>query len=161
MDAIGFPVDRATISRIESSRRPITVDELFAFAFALHVSPKALLVPRESEAAMRVTPNYEFPARAVVFWVRGDSDLWVKDRADRESARYFYEAVTNDEWQARNRPGVGAILQGAHNLEWMIGTPLDREPVVLERELASLELAIQSVRLDLEAEKEKRDGEHR
>ena len=49
MDNLGFPMSRQTVWKVENAQRPLTLDEVFAVAYVLGLSPLALLMPEEGE----------------------------------------------------------------------------------------------------------------
>ncbi|MCU0269062.1 MAG: helix-turn-helix domain-containing protein [Acidimicrobiales bacterium] len=87
LTAQGWAVGQTTVAKIEATgagRRQVTVDELFRLAFALGVTPIALLVPPEPEAFSEVAPAVEVEAADVRAWVQGRQRLVVgEERAER------------------------------------------------------------------------------
>lgn len=58
--AVGEPMARGTIAKIESGLREFSLDELMAVAVALGVSPRALLLPLDGlQERVRVAPSVE------------------------------------------------------------------------------------------------------
>jgi transcriptional regulator with XRE-family HTH domain len=60
-----------TIARIESGKRTVPIDELFALAAALETSPVYLLTPLDESELVAVTPRVTIPANAARAWLRG------------------------------------------------------------------------------------------
>jgi transcriptional regulator with XRE-family HTH domain len=94
LEELGTPIDQATISKIEKNRRRMTLDEVFAFAYALGVSPAALVLPRDSFSTVAITPTTEKTASETLDWLRGVLPLGVSDQAGE---RFFDEETLNDE----------------------------------------------------------------
>ncbi len=78
--AIGAPeITVAVIANIETGRkdkagrrrREVTVDELFALAYALQVSPVLLMVPLDGADQLAVTPEVDMDVLTAVGWVAG------------------------------------------------------------------------------------------
>lgn len=73
--ALGVPWSRSVVANVESGRRPdVTVDELFAVAQALRVSPVALMLPDE-ETAVAVTPTMHVDAAEVLGALTGGGEV--------------------------------------------------------------------------------------
>ena len=107
LESIGLPMDRSAIAKIEASQRGITVDEVFAFAVALGVSPLALLVPR-SDQRMSIAPAVEADVSEVVPWARNMRNLGNESGSHRPlmdggDMRFFAEQVTDGEAEAYTR----------------------------------------------------------
>jgi len=78
---IGFAMDRTTITKTEQGRRKtVPLDDVFAIAYALDVSPAFLLLPYAKEH-VAVAPNVG-PEDSVrlELWLRGDEPLPGQDR---------------------------------------------------------------------------------
>lgn len=75
--ALGHPIARATISRIESGERPGTVDvaELLVLAAALEIPPVLLLFPGFPDGHDEVLPGLAAGSDAAVRWVCGTDGL--------------------------------------------------------------------------------------
>jgi transcriptional regulator with XRE-family HTH domain len=94
LDELGAPIDRATISKIETGERRITLDEVFWFSHALGVSPATLILPRDSVSTVAVTPTTDTSASETLDWIRGVHPLGVSDDAGE---RFFNEETLDDE----------------------------------------------------------------
>src|SRR5262249_2367615 len=57
--------------KIETGDRRITLDEAFWFAYALGVSPQALMLPRRSGSRVAVTPTRSLETVQALDWLRG------------------------------------------------------------------------------------------
>src|SRR5690349_16310399 len=60
---------RNAIAKIETGRRDVSVDELFALGAALHITPVDLCAPYRSDEHIEITPGNHFPASSVRDWV--------------------------------------------------------------------------------------------
>lgn len=58
--------------KIEGGRRRVVVDEVFALACALGVSPLALMLPTTADAPVALTGSLTVPAVAAYEWMVGD-----------------------------------------------------------------------------------------
>jgi transcriptional regulator with XRE-family HTH domain len=71
----GISWDRFTVANLESGKRQnVTVQELYALALALDVSPTNLLVPLD-DRPYQITPTRAENADMVRAWVRGEEPL--------------------------------------------------------------------------------------
>src|SRR4051812_23581403 len=59
----GHKMHQTTIAKIEGKRRSVGLAELMAFAWALEVSPVALMLPRDPDAMVQAAPNVVAPTR--------------------------------------------------------------------------------------------------
>jgi transcriptional regulator with XRE-family HTH domain len=106
---IGAPIDRATISKIETGERRVTLDEIFWFAYALGVSPAALVLPRPARSMVAVTPTMSVTALEALNWLRGVYPLG-EGEADEGEMRFFAEETLDEEAVAsRLFPTVSSI----------------------------------------------------
>lgn len=73
---LGVTMNRSILANIESHRREgLTVEEVFALALALNMSPTNLVLPHEEETEVAVTPTItEYPL-FVRSWIYGESRL--------------------------------------------------------------------------------------
>jgi transcriptional regulator with XRE-family HTH domain len=75
MTAQGIPWQRSIVANLENGRRDaVSVDELFALALVLGVTPAALLVDIEAESS-QVTPSVDVLPAELLLWVLGDATL--------------------------------------------------------------------------------------
>jgi transcriptional regulator with XRE-family HTH domain len=107
MDEIGAGIDRATISKIEKGYRRITLDEVFWFAYALGVSPAALMFPRPGRSILAVTPKTSVRTAQALHWLRGTHPV---DDPDDAGWRFFEEETIDQEALTyRRRPTLMLI----------------------------------------------------
>src|SRR5262249_50443157 len=71
VSALGVPLDRSTLVRIEQGGTRGNLDTLFALAVALGVSPIHLMVPRQAGEKMSLLGNRTLPADDAQAWIRG------------------------------------------------------------------------------------------
>jgi transcriptional regulator with XRE-family HTH domain len=83
---------RATIARTELGERNIGLDEAFALAAALDVSPARLMLPAHEAVRVAITPNLDVSARDARMWLRGSKALPGQD------GRTFLTDVSDEEW---------------------------------------------------------------
>jgi transcriptional regulator with XRE-family HTH domain len=98
---LGAPIDRATISKIETGDRRVTLDEVFWFAYALGVSPAALMLPRPYGSTVAVTPTTSLPSSRALDWLRGFFFASESDQKDETPTFFFEERIEEDAlaWQ--------------------------------------------------------------
>jgi transcriptional regulator with XRE-family HTH domain len=72
---LGHPTNQPTVARLESGKRAVPIEELFALAAALEVPPVHLLTPLDDDAQVAVTPNTSVPAPLARAWLRGQAAL--------------------------------------------------------------------------------------
>lgn len=76
VNALGVDMNRAIVANIEHNRRErITVEEVYAFAYALGVPPVALLLPFASPERVAVTPEVTANSWEVFEWLTGVEPL--------------------------------------------------------------------------------------
>lgn len=74
----GMPATRDVIAGIETrpDRRPaLTVEEVFALALALNVSPTNLLLPHEDDGFVQLSPSVQVHAGVARGWIYGQTPL--------------------------------------------------------------------------------------
>src|SRR5262249_10823753 len=117
LELLGYPLDAVTIAKIERAGREegevksrhkprrVTIDELFAFAAALGVSPIALLLPAvEGEAQdlpdirISVAPTVTLEADFVVPWFFGAGAL------DEGSVPFYQDAANYPPFSQTEEP---------------------------------------------------------
>jgi transcriptional regulator with XRE-family HTH domain len=87
LEAVGVTMDRAAIAKIERGRdahqrdraRRVSIEELFAFAVALGVSPLTLLLGIEDTTNVAVSRDVVLPAVFVTPWLVGQLPLRPED----------------------------------------------------------------------------------
>jgi transcriptional regulator with XRE-family HTH domain len=73
---VGYPMTRETLTKLESGRtRDIKINDTFALALVLGVSPAHLLTPLEDLVPVFITEKLHLPAQLVRKWIAGD--LWL------------------------------------------------------------------------------------
>ena len=86
MARVGHPINRATIAKIETGKRPMEVSELVAFATAFDVPPASLFLPldkvpkgKEIQVAIAdqvaLTDKVTVDAETAALWAGGDAPL--------------------------------------------------------------------------------------
>jgi transcriptional regulator with XRE-family HTH domain len=136
LEELGAPIDQATISKIEKNRRRMTLDEVFAFAYALGVSPRALMLPRAYGSEVSVTPATTLTTEQTLDWLRGFYYAQGRDLSDAEvsatEAFFFEEGPEYDGLAWRRFPEL-TRLRNVAPLPIMMAmtaraTPPDEEP---------------------------------
>jgi transcriptional regulator with XRE-family HTH domain len=85
VEALGYPLQRPVINRIEQGRTRAanaSIEDLFALAAALGVAPVYLLVPLDDETALEVVPGVPVAPRLARAWIRGELPLPISPRID-------------------------------------------------------------------------------
>jgi transcriptional regulator with XRE-family HTH domain len=73
---LGVNIGRVGVAKMEGgNRRSISIEELFAMALALNVSPLTLLVPEAEDEHVEITPTTTVTSSEVGLWVAGDNPL--------------------------------------------------------------------------------------
>jgi transcriptional regulator with XRE-family HTH domain len=85
MEALGAPMDRTTIAKLEKGQRQARVEELVALAAALDVSPLYLILPLRIDTTVRLTPKLTVEAIEALKWARGEGPL---DPANERTYRF-------------------------------------------------------------------------
>jgi transcriptional regulator with XRE-family HTH domain len=93
LDRIGFPMNRATIAKIETGKRPMEVSELVALAAALDVEPAALFLPLDTKT-VALTPGKTVDATTAIAWAAGDGPLAVENSRTYLLESPKYGAIT-------------------------------------------------------------------
>jgi len=111
----GEPMDQATVARLETGKRGVSVDDLLLFALALGVAPLYLLLPRAT-GPVELAPGMAVSGWEALAWARGMYALPFTDATDTEAAvddpevRHYYEAVPDYEERAiRHHPLVRTL----------------------------------------------------
>lgn len=154
----GVKMDPATMARLEAGDRRITVNDVFAIAVALGVSPLHILLPRPAQGELEVG-DVAVPFRDARAWLRAETsldeadaarfrdatlpDVELRRRADelrqfREASR---ELIAFSEDSARKNveadlPEVAAMTQRA-------AARMKSELLQIERDLAEVEATIE------------------
>lgn len=92
---LGHGIDRSAIARLERGTRGVPLDEAFAIAAALEVSPLSLMLPREPGQPVAVAPGLTVTSAEAREWARGDDPLPGQDRQffEQESPEFWVEAL--------------------------------------------------------------------
>jgi transcriptional regulator with XRE-family HTH domain len=73
---IGYAKSRSALTKLEGGRfRGVSIDDVFALAAALGISPVYLLTPLADDAPVAISPRVIFPATVTRAWIRGDVRL--------------------------------------------------------------------------------------
>ncbi|MGH7487950.1 MAG: helix-turn-helix domain-containing protein [bacterium] len=112
-------VDRTVVAKIETGTRKVSLENLLALAAALGVEPVALLLPRDDQVEVALTPNLLAPAWVIRAWIHGYMPLGnyalPTDRV--EADRFYAESISDQEWRARQYPLVNALRNHYISLE--------------------------------------------
>jgi transcriptional regulator with XRE-family HTH domain len=68
---LGEPMDRSNLGRIENGKTKGQLDNVIPLALALGCSPIHLMLPREGEEVVELTPKRRLPARTARQWLTG------------------------------------------------------------------------------------------
>jgi transcriptional regulator with XRE-family HTH domain len=71
LQQLGAPMDQGALSRKESAKRQITVDDLYRFAAILAVNPGVLLAPQQPKGEVALTPSTIESNATIRSWIRG------------------------------------------------------------------------------------------
>ena len=90
VQALGVRIHHPGIGKVEQGQRRLDVSELFAFAYALDVSPLHLMVPADDDAGgVAVTPDVTLTKSGNLRrWIRGHVPL-----AGQDGSRFYRIAV--------------------------------------------------------------------
>jgi transcriptional regulator with XRE-family HTH domain len=110
---------RATIARTELGERNVGLDEAFALATALDVSPMRLVLPQHEAARVAITPNLDVSPRDARQWLRGIKALPGQD------GRTFLTDVSDEEWIVLQN-SLSPSLAGAARLNDQVNEELAR-----------------------------------
>lgn len=75
LTALGHPLGLTALGRIEAGERRVDVDDLFALAVALNVSPLGLLLPQEPAGRVRLTESVSRGVTKIWEWAVGVKPL--------------------------------------------------------------------------------------
>lgn len=97
--ALGLPLDRAVIAKLEKGlRQTITVGEVLVLAQALGVAPLLLVFPVGQEEFTEVLPGREVPTWHAAKWFAGDEVL-VSGRHE-ETGVWLTDAASAEAWNS-------------------------------------------------------------
>jgi hypothetical protein len=100
---LGVTMNRSILANIESHRREeLTVEEVFAFALALNMSPTNLVLPSDEKTEVAVTPTVtEFPF-FLRLWIYGERRLSSTDQDERQLDLDFQRKAPEHELRQRD-----------------------------------------------------------
>jgi transcriptional regulator with XRE-family HTH domain len=98
-------IDQATIARLETGSRRISVDEVLALAVALGVNPLFLFAASFTRETVQVTPTITAGPQLMLHWFRGEGPL---PGTDEEC---YFELIPEDERLRQRRYGVQHLQQ--------------------------------------------------
>lgn len=100
---LGVTMNRSILANIESHRREqITVEELFALALVLNVSPTNLVLPRAEETEVAVTPTVAEWPFFVRLWIYGERRLALTGEDERQLDLDFQRKAPEHELRQRD-----------------------------------------------------------
>ena len=76
---LGAPIDRASLARLETRKRGLSVDEAMRLAAALNVAPVHLLVDPDGDEPVQATPTELLTPKEARDWIRGAQPLVSQD----------------------------------------------------------------------------------
>lgn len=126
---LGEPMHQATVAKIESGTRGISLDDAMGIAAALGVSPVHMVAASFLQDVDRVAVAPKLPATTSLVrgWMRGQSPLREQD------ARFFFTEVSEEEWLAQQQVGLQAILSMVQDLiEAVVADDRDRVADLLD-----------------------------
>jgi transcriptional regulator with XRE-family HTH domain len=156
--ALGHALDRTAISNIEATgrsakARQVTIDDVFAFAAALGVSPMALCVPRNWKEGVTVLPRgderdetlpLKVPASKFRSWWRGDYPLRFGD------GQRFHAETFDDEFAAFERHRkLRALREEVARAVDVAGEP-GVPPDAFAKQMRRVANSVEGILLDLE-----------
>jgi transcriptional regulator with XRE-family HTH domain len=146
LDDLGLPTHQATIHRLETGGRRITVDDALALAAALGVRPLFLLTGDYTNEAVPVAPKLE-PAQPTQMrrWFSGQVQLPGLD------ADSFVEVIPDGERIARQRRGFQHLRQAY----------LDWHEAVLAKDRGAMRDALKDIERELARQEADLDREER
>jgi transcriptional regulator with XRE-family HTH domain len=74
---LGVVIDQAAVARFEQGKRRTTIDDLFALAVSLGVSPLAFLTSDDNETLIELTPESAWRADVVRSWLMFEAPIAV------------------------------------------------------------------------------------
>jgi len=122
------------VAKVETERRGVTLEDMFAFAVALGVPPTSLVLPRTLDAEIAVTPKVAADPALIHAWFRGDNPRLTRgQRVDDQQRRHYSEAAPDLVWQADRRvPYLRSVQrEAAEGILWASGV-LKPTPSMLE-----------------------------
>jgi hypothetical protein len=109
LEQLNVPLDRASLARLETGRRGVSLNEFMAISAALGAAPANMLIPLDDECDVTISAEHTLSPTYTRQWVRGDFPL---DPSD--ATTYFGVEVPTFEQESRRRcPEASAIRQAA------------------------------------------------
>jgi transcriptional regulator with XRE-family HTH domain len=106
LDAVGHPIDRSGIAKIESATRNVTLEDFVALAAALGVEPAGLIAPRDDNVEVAVVPGLVRTGAQIRAWLHGFAPLYPYAENETAVDRVYEQSLSDQEWRARRRPIV-------------------------------------------------------
>jgi transcriptional regulator with XRE-family HTH domain len=94
LTALGSPIDRVAVAKLENGQRGLPLDEALLFALALDVAPINLFLPLDDED-IQIAPKVVVPLAAARRWVAGTRPL------DAQDQRVYYTEVPEKDFLAQ------------------------------------------------------------
>lgn len=137
-------MDRTKLAKIEQGQRKVSLDEAFALAFALDVSPIYLFTPLTPDDFVYVCGGYAVDSIAAREWVRGQHPLPEQDD------RVFWTVRPDREWRMAREPGLMRLRALVRDLGNSVAANLTD---AFDDDLALLETEVRRFRDELERKK--------
>lgn len=112
MGALGFPLSRQTVWKIENGERPLGLDELFAAAYVLGTFPIALVDPGDDDH-LRVGEGVEIDEDELAGWMLCTEHPAVPLTTDE--AKALMPSAVRDHWT-----GLEVIMQQRDGLRYVV-----------------------------------------
>src|SRR5581483_6188542 len=107
LEELGFPMDRASLARLETGKRGVSLEEFTAIAAALGTAPANMLIPLDDECDVEISSEHVLPPADARRWVRGDQPLAATD----EKTYFDVEVPTFEQRSRRRFPEATALRQ--------------------------------------------------
>lgn len=116
LEAIGRPMERSNLGRIERGETTGQLNNLVALALALGVAPIHLMTPREDEGSVRLVDHTKvppIPASAAREWIRGTALLHAIEGVPDSDPYAYFAAMSEREQEAVAMQGVSPLVLAA------------------------------------------------
>lgn len=125
MTELGFPIDQATIARLERNRgaRGPSLSQVIGAAIALGVAPVYLVTPWNEES-ISLSSQHSVPTQEARAWFRGERAL------DGDSKRFWTQMPDDDFELHRNEAFHSVHVLRNLLLTWLSGRSEDWEPAL-------------------------------
>ena len=155
--AAGLGIDHSALARIESGARNVSLDEAFAIALALNVSPLSMFAPREPAPRVRIAPSVDMAPGDLRRWVRGLAPARPGDKWRRP----YFEEVSDEEWEAHEAfPELRRIADQVAAIESFATAPRAAGEEVVGVALAAIANAVKQMQGRLATKQGSRRGAH-